>query len=175
MLYAGPTWRFGLGYLVLLPALALSTLEAQPEPARAAGWRRYLGDWALMATATSLLLATHIYLVPRPTFRALDQAAARMAPGGDHPHFNLLRPPRLWHVDFTAASGNGEKSAAAETILSRDTVADVSYYHPATEETELCWDGPLPCSRTRLSDIRLRDPAAGLAGGFVRTRATPPQ
>ncbi|MFG6100685.1 hypothetical protein U2F10_00435 [Leptothoe sp. EHU-05/26/07-4] len=43
---------------------------------------------------------------------------------------------------------------------------DVQYVKPANDNSIKCWDAPIPCTYNELN-IRLRNPARGLRGGFI--------
>jgi hypothetical protein len=174
MFYAAPTWRFGLGYLVMLPALAAANHAAWLRQQ----FRRLRGiaaitNWGWVGTITALAIATHVYIVPRPTFRPLEEVVVnRSIAGDDHPHFNFLLPPRIWNIQFIANAA-GKKTPSFEDAIIRDKVGDFVYYRPDHPETfELCGDSTLPCAIGTLHNLRLRDPRRGIAGGFVRSSST---
>jgi len=173
MFYAAPTWRFGLGYLVILPALAVANHAAWLTQQ----FRRIQGiaaftTWGWVGGVTAVAVATHVYIVPRPTFRPLEKVAYNKSiAGNDNPHFNPLLPPRIWNIQFVADAATGKKAPSFEDIIVRDRVGDFMYYRPEHPETfELCGDSPLPCAIGKLYNLRLRDPAGGIAGGFVRSK-----
>ncbi|MDD5106918.1 MAG: hypothetical protein PHC49_15030 [Desulfuromonadaceae bacterium] len=171
MLYAAPNWRFGLGYLVILPALTAENLL--PWLTRQT-WKQQgvisSAKWAWLGGITALVIATHIYVVPRPTFKPLGEVAdiTSMA-GNDNPHFNLIRPPRIWNVQFALDEASGKKTASVDAPVSIDRVGDFTYYRPANmDDSELCTVAPVPCAPGRLNGLRLRDSGKGIAGGFVK-------
>jgi hypothetical protein len=171
LLYAVPTWRFGLGYLVLIPALLASThTERLMHLSGKIRRFRLLFSAPGLAIIGAFALAFHIYLLPRPTFRPLEQFASANPAivGNDRPHFNLLIPPRLWSVDFETDPETGRKIAASPAALIKDSSADVVYYRPDPAKSELCGDAPLPCSPLGLHDVSLRNFGKGISGGFVR-------
>ena len=175
MLCAAPTWRFGLGYLVILPALAATNhVDWLMRQFRWLNRITPVTNWGWAGTITALVIAAHIYIVPRPTFRPLESVAYnKTIAGNDHPHFNLLLPPRIWNIQFIANAATGNKKPSFEDRIVRDIVGDFMYYRPEKPETfELCGDSSLPCSIGKLHDLRLRNPTAGIAGGFVRSRFT---
>jgi hypothetical protein len=53
------------------------------------------------------------------------------------------------------------------TAFIEKQVNDITYFSPQVEG-EVCWDAPLPCGFVIESDVRLRNPDRGVAGGFVR-------
>jgi hypothetical protein len=75
-------------------------------------------------------------------------------------HFaNLVMPPPMRHTQITVRQTNG-----------------IPYFAPAsgdipnTQDKDMCWSVPLPCSYDIAKDVYLRDPNLGLGGGFVRDR-----
>jgi hypothetical protein len=175
MLSTAPTWRFGLGYLVLLSARALTccigVFSALPAWLQ---WLRLLRSFAFAGTVVGLFIALHIHLLPRPSYRLLDEAiAAGTIVSDDHPHFNLLLPPRTWNIAYDLDKATG-RTVANRNVIVEDTVGDVHYSRTAdADKSDLCWDAPLPCAWQRLEEIRLRDFAKGLAGGFENVSARP--
>jgi hypothetical protein len=174
MFYAAPTWRFGLGYLVMLPALAAAGHAAWlMQQFRWLQGKAVITNWGWVGGVTALAVATHVYIVPRPTFRALEEVVVNKSiAGNDHPHFNFMLPPRIWNIQFIADALTGKKTPSFEDTIVRDMVGDFMYYRPEHPETfELCGDSSLPCAIGKLYNLRLRDPIAGLSGGFVRPGA----
>jgi hypothetical protein len=176
MLYAAPTWRFGLGYLVLIPAL-LASMHAEQLKKLSGRFRPFplLFGAPVLGMMGALALAFHIYLVPRPTFTPLEQFASANPAivGKDKPHFNFILPPRLWTVEFETDPETGRKTATPPATFVKEGSSDVVYYRPDLAKSELCWDAPLPCSPASLYDIRLRDRDKGLSGGFVSAGKSP--
>jgi hypothetical protein len=77
-------------------------------------------------------------------------------------HFaNLVLPPPMRSTQVIKRQTNG-----------------ITYFAPAsgdlpnTQDKDMCWSAPVPCSYDISKDIYLRDPNLGLAGGFVRDRPT---
>ena len=172
MMYAAPNWRFGLGYLVILPALS----AASYLPWFQHQFRQFHGMmpstcWIWIGGITSLLIVTHIYVAPRPTFKPLgDIAHNSSVAGDDNPHFNFIIPPRIWNIQFAVDTATGRKIASPDKPIIMDSVGDFTYYRPAyPHESELCVDAALPCAIGKLNGLRLRDSGKGIAGGFVKT------
>jgi hypothetical protein len=77
-------------------------------------------------------------------------------------HFaNLVMPPPMRSTPVIARQTNG-----------------ITYFAPAsgdipnTQDKDMCWSAPVPCTYDIARDVYLRDPNLGLAGGFVRDRPT---
>ncbi len=75
-------------------------------------------------------------------------------------HFaNLVMPPPMRSTQVIQRQTNGI------TYL-----APVSGDIPNTQDKDMCWSVPVPCTYDISKDVYLRDPNLGLAGGFVRDR-----
>jgi hypothetical protein len=75
-------------------------------------------------------------------------------------HFaNLVMPPPMRSTQVVQRQTNG-----------------ITYFAPAsgdipnTQDKDMCWSVPVPCTYDIAKDVYLRDPSLGLAGGFVRDR-----
>jgi hypothetical protein len=75
-------------------------------------------------------------------------------------HFaNLVMPPPMRSTQVIERQTNG-----------------ITYFSPAsgdipnTQDKDMCWSVPVPCTYDIAKDVYLRDPSLGLAGGFVRDR-----
>jgi hypothetical protein len=164
MFYSAPTWRMGLGYLVVLPALALAEwIHSRPSILQHFG--RITGrNFGLIGTAVAVVLALHIHIVPRPSYRLLDTEMAQQLVTGDDPHFNPWVPPRIWNLGYDDRTTG--QTMIVENPIIQDLVEDVIYYHPEDlDRSDLCWDAPLPCSPYKLEGIR-----SGPRGGFEKVR-----
>jgi hypothetical protein len=172
LLYAAPNWRFGLGYLVILPALAAAShLPWLMQQSRGLHGITTPANWGWIGGISALVIATHVYAVPRPTFRPLEDVAHNSSvAGSDNPHFNLIFPPRIWNIQFAVDDITGRKTASVDAAVRNDRVGDFTYYRPGDPvSSELCGDAPIPCALGKLSDLHLREPRKGLAGGFVKS------
>ena len=171
MLYAAPNWRFGLGYLMLLPAL---TVMGKNEFCAAKLMTFSKWNEAKMMTCLGLfvaiIIAVHPHVVPRPSYQLLDEAISRgQLSGAGHPHFNLLLPPRVWNFAQDDSTGKAEK--LFDNTIIQNQSADLTYQQPASEDTYACGNAPLPCAPYQLQNIKLRDSRAGLRGGFIKINA----
>ena len=174
MLAAAPTWRFGLGYLVLLPALVVAcSAGAQTTLPEKLQQFRPLRSFSVVGVVAGLFIALHVHLVPRPSYHLLDEAlAAGTVVSDDHPHFNLVLPPLIWNIAYDLDKATG-RTVASRNIIVQDEVGDVRYYRTAdAEKSDLCWDAPLPCAWQRLGNIRLSDPVGG-RGGYEKIPGYP--
>ena len=131
-----PMIRFGLGYFVMIPAVAIAILG--PVCLTWFKWQ----PWQQFAAMASPKRASFTLLAILGLFGVigLTQPAIQA---------RLLLPPAM-------------PTANLETQRSHD----VEYVSPVGER-EQCWDAPLPCASDADKDIRLRNPAQGLDGGFI--------
>jgi hypothetical protein len=167
MFFGAPTWRFGLGYLVVLPALAVANhansrtvLREKPKE------KQWVGSFGLIGITAAVIIAFHVHVMPRPSYRLLDEAlAAKLVASDDNPHFNWLLPPRIWSIAYEADEVTG-RIMALENIIVVDNTSNIVYYRP--ERSDTCWDNPLPCAPTKLEKISLRHQDRGIAGGFEK-------
>lgn len=168
MLYAAPTWRFGLPYLVLLPALAFASLGSGAT--RFGAWMQgavRVKTFEAWGAIVAMGVAVHGHLVPPPFQRVITEEVAARFRGQGNPQFNLWRPPRTWSV-ILERGPTGQLQAFENTVVP-DRIEELQYFRPqAPDRTTLCWDAPLPCATDRLENVRLRDSRRGLAGGFER-------
>ncbi len=141
---AGPLIRFALGYLLVLPTLAIVLTGQKNSPPSMAQFVGHsislLSDlahrWRLSRRLPPLLVAVLITIgIILPVLRQ-----------------RLGLPPALQSIPLESRQIN-----------------DVTYYRPS--EKASCWASPLPCTRwdMELTDIQLREPQRGIRGGFVQT------
>lgn len=169
MFYGAPTWRFGLGYLVILPALAAAShANAFPTILEMLNRVKLLKNIALSSVALAIFIALHVHVIQRPSYRLLDDALAKgLVTGNDRPHLNLLLPPLIWSLGYDVDKVTG-KTLVFENLIIPDKVEDIQYYRTDPEKSDQCWDAPLPCAWDRLENIRLRQAQRGIAGGFEK-------
>lgn len=174
MLLAAPSWRFGLGYLVVLPALAVAQFMAsQPGFVRRSRGGVELGSFRLLAIIFAVILASHPHIIQRPSYKLLDIAVAEgYIREKGHPHFNLVLPPPIWNFGSELDSASGTVRIF-ENIIVSDQVENIDYFRPYNpEQSETCWNSPLPCSPTLLEGIKLRSKEAGYVKGFEKVNRT---
>jgi hypothetical protein len=175
MLYSSPTWRFGLGYLVILPALMLANnVKLCPPQFEIFPSIKRVNNFGVIGTVTAVLLILHIYIVPRSSFKLLDESVSKKwIISDDNPHFNFLLPPRIWTIGAEMDEGTGA-FVAFENVIIRDSTEDFTYYRPDNPvKSDTCWDSPLPCAPDKLKDVKLRDQIKGYAKGFKIIKHTP--
>jgi len=154
-----PTTRFAIGYLTIIPALAVAHAAGNGPfvenvtPRTLATLRA--GVVALLALAIAVpLYKEFIYSSLRG--RHFDSWAERKR--GD-PTINALNP-NWWLIPNRIDYRGPYVTAHA---------LDFDY---AVSPQMTCWNHPQPCASnptlSALPDIRLRDPARGLGGGFIR-------
>jgi hypothetical protein len=176
MLYSSPSWRFGVCYLVVLPALVVAikakTFHMLNIPDKI---MRLPKNFGLIATVTAVVIGGHAHVLPRPSYQLLDHAvASKLVVSEDSPHFNPLLPPKLWRLGYEADVETG-KMHVIENVIVLDHTSDIVYYRPENPYMiDQCWDAPLPCSIVKLKNIKLRQPTKGIAGGFEKIDNGPP-
>jgi hypothetical protein len=152
VIFLAPDLRFAIGYLVLLPGLFIAHGEK-----KARHW--YQSGLTARAAAIAVLLAMVAAFVIN--IKNARQASFDGVPVS-RPSIlsSLIVPPRFIWLRVGA-----EKPDPATYV--QETNAGFPYYRPVAGDW--CWDIPLPCSSVRLpSNVALRKPEDGLAGGFVR-------
>jgi len=167
MLGNAPTWRFGLGYLFLLPALLAAMLLSE-HSFRMPGWcgkTRTLVAAALLGMLILYFIPDFIVLRNSQNMIA-KEAQSEGKEANLYSLFNLLLPPVNWDMEYYKDRETGE-IWTAPVVLKEEQAGDFVYYRSVGGE--MCWDAPLPCTIEKLEDVRLRSPVRGIAGGFVRT------
>ncbi|MBD1913097.1 MULTISPECIES: hypothetical protein [unclassified Leptolyngbya] len=137
-----PLIRFGLGYLLLIPALLMAWiahrglglwLERNP------GWKR---------VGKSLSFGQ----LHRKRWLSVGAIALLVAIGLVKGTNHFLLPPSLPRPALVAAQSG-----------------DVSYVYPVRFGADVCWGAPNPCALGPLDwEVRLRNPQRGIAGGIER-------
>jgi hypothetical protein len=176
MLFTAPSWRFGLGYLVLLPALFLTMLgERTITTIFTLPVFKLTRYRALTVALVTLGIALHSHLLPRPSYKLLDDYFSKTpGTGSDNPHFNVLLPPKAQNISNEINPATGRTVSMSRDTLTKKNAVDFTYFQPQTSQT--CWDSPLPCSAGPVDDppdaVALRDWKHGIAGGFIRAGKT---
>jgi hypothetical protein len=197
--YNAPDLRFAIGYLSILPA-AFAAAVAGRVPARPGG--AYLlggaflcGSFGHLHFAYPLLFpafvvtswvrtrphqpATHLReRAPRRTALPAVLVALSIAALATQGAFNTWLRNTI-RRDASGARGTGFAlllppglPVPVETELMHHRMNDVDYVSPRFGNQ--CWAAALPCTPSEdMLPLRLRAPASGLRGGFVRATATP--
>jgi hypothetical protein len=135
-----PMMRMGMGYVVLLPVLAIAIFcqtKLQAKVWAVANRGQNLDSKSLgHSTVLLILFALAGLIVIGLSNRSIQTV--------------LLWPPR-----------------PNQPALLQRHINDVTYFFP-TKPPWVCWAAPLPCTIKPSPDIRLRDPLRGLGAGFVR-------
>jgi hypothetical protein len=139
VMWKAPFTRFALPYILIVPVLAIALLE---QKVASFGIRQGLLKMNLISSRgrRSLLQAGCLSLV---VALLIQQGASG----------KLFLPPSMPSVPFE-----------------RRQVNDVIYNLPTKPKRgkALCWSTPIPCATKVPDDIKLRNPAGGIADGFVR-------
>ncbi|TVQ55856.1 MAG: hypothetical protein EA366_10365 [Spirulina sp. DLM2.Bin59] len=180
VLTSAPTWRFGLGYACLLPAFLLAEycyrhsrkriLSVLVISGTANAWLELTSpSFLLIFTLTFLsIVATYFYQkINRWQFFTVLSMLSFLIIGR---HYLLTYAHNRINVKIHPLFPPSLQETHPPHEFRALQTHDITYFVP-TDGTELCWAAPLPCTYA-LSDenIQLRDPARGLAGGFVRIR-----
>lgn len=143
ILLKGPLIRFGLGYLLLLPALWLGIYTEQKLPQISLFFKPFLSyveqiknNRHLPNFFVGLLGVLLIFSLNLSNFKS----------------FFWLPPPM------------------PTIALMKKQVNNVDYFIPIKTS---CVASQLPCAKRPLSNIELRDPSLGIKAGFIRSHASP--
>ena len=166
MFYSAPTWRFGFGYLFIVPALAAAILQHRFEfRLKQHCSMKYIFASSLLGMLILFILPSSI--ISRYSNKLIDKTEREgQATRSVNHNFNFLLPPRTWNMEYDIDKTTGA-IVASPMILKKEQTRDLTYYHSLDGET--CWDAPLPCAPGILQDVQLRKPALGIAGGFIKT------
>lgn len=163
LLLTAPAGRFGWGYLILLPLLALLTLRV-PLGEMLFRWvanpatRRRLGIAVTVVGALHVTLPLYKEFVESKTRARTHESIAHRKQGD--PMVNAFNA-KWWLVPNRYADLPGFAAARAY---------DFDYSIPP-QATSLCWHHALPCTHVNLENVRLRDANMGLSAGFEHERA----
>jgi hypothetical protein len=171
-LYKAPDLRFGLGYVVVMPALLAAIYLDRRQTTR---WPMVLGKFVNLTAfglATILLLSLHVYYLQLPHYVKLTAAILDgEVQTEDSPYVNLMWTPSVPIFYYKGIGLKGVIYTVEGLDYVEDDVNGLSYYRPEYEDDEdavQCWDAPLPCAPKILRNVKLLDPARGLAAGFSR-------
>jgi hypothetical protein len=176
----GPTWRYSLGYLAIIPGILLSLAWEKKNSAsqRGLSYLREIIPARITPAATLFLLAIAIPLLSAmvnnlKAFNYLRIEIQEAITDGrismaiyDRPR--VLLPPKILNFSLGAKySSDGVSFTVTDLELMLQETADVVYHKPTTGLQ--CWDSELPCAELLTYEkIRLRDPKSGIGKGFVR-------
>jgi hypothetical protein len=151
LFWGAPNPRFGLSFFLLFPATAL-TLVAGPRQPGVLRLRTPILSLVVAAICAGLLGAGVRVRQARPA-QVLGNCW-------------LLPQPMPNHQGVAVHLFNRASDRWTELRAARAVNGDLRFLMPV--ESDQCWDLPLPCT-PELIDRRfqLRDPAAGLRGGFA--------
>jgi hypothetical protein len=178
-IFIGPTWRYNLGYISILPATFLSFYFYQHAPVtyRITSWshNESYNKWVpfiLLILLTIIILSASYIRNNTNSLNFLRIEIKDAIKNGDlHAEHNnwkrLILPPKI--INYYIGIRNTEKFGFTVQNLqvSMQKMDNFVYYKP--QEGYQCWDSDLPCSQFLTYDkITLRNSKAGLSGGFVR-------
>jgi len=142
LMMTAPFFRFGLGYLILLPAFTI-----------AACCNNFLGD-RLFRLEKRFKFGHHLSNLPKikPILALFLSAFALVLSIHRGGWQRLLLPPQIAKIEFVQKQTN-----------------DILYLSPK-QPGQLCWATDLPCAFQLEQSVKLRDPAKGIEAGFVRKK-----
>jgi hypothetical protein len=144
VMLTSPLFRFSVSYALIIPVLYLSI-----KGHRLLQHRALVADQQLAFKPLSHTLQKGVQAIPWLLVSLLIGSSLR------HNTLHLLVPPPL---------------QTALTI--KQQTNDIKYLSP--QQGEVCWSTPIPCAFKVTPDIKLRDPAKGIGGGFIRQTLKPP-
>ncbi|HEY3178927.1 MAG TPA: hypothetical protein VGL25_08600 [Casimicrobiaceae bacterium] len=156
-----PTTRFAIGYLTILPALAI---------AHAAGDARYPSGVS-PRTLSALRASVAVVLVSAiaiPLYKEFVYSSLRIR------QFDTWADRKRGDIAINAPNPEWWLIPNRIAYQGRYETARAVDFDYAVSPQMTCWNHAQPCASNpplaTLPDIRLRDPSRGLAGGFVRAR-----
>ncbi len=135
-----PFFRFAVPYLVLIPALGIAVYFKDNLEVTFNTIVERLGSQFLFRNIHSLLPVIYLSLIASIV---TSYACINSS--------QLLLPPQIQRISFV-----------------KKQVNDITYFSPV--QNVLCWATQLPCTSEVLPNVKLRNSARGIAGGFVRVR-----
>ncbi|MGB3295621.1 MAG: hypothetical protein WBB01_21770 [Phormidesmis sp.] len=137
MMLKAPIFRFGMSYALLLPVLSISVL---------------FNAWTQQRSG---------YLMPKYLMQPLRKS-----------EYSLLFVGALWAIALSshAYSDMGDRLLIAPPLppvaLKVQESNQITYF-VSQDRRNRCWAADLPCVITVRSDVELRNPSAGIKGGFI--------
>lgn len=143
VLLSAPVLRFGLGYLVIVPALAVVAMQTRwPWGGRGIAALTSMSPW-LVAALPLLFMVLHVNPFQRAYYLAID---AGQGPNPGETRINLLAPPVLQGVVFARSGAHKyEVVGLSSPAFSRRMNGDFFVFMPDGASDDLCWNAPLPC------------------------------
>jgi len=136
-----PFFRFALSYLVLLPALGIAVYFQNNFEATFNILIERLSSHFPFKDAHKLLPIICLALIASTITSYTNSTGLSQ----------LLLPPPIQRIPYV-----------------KKEVNDITYFSPVQNAS--CWAIQLPCTIEVLSNVKLRNSAEGIAGGFVRSR-----
>jgi hypothetical protein len=156
IMYAAPDLRFGLGYVSVLFASSLLSNRKVTRYLTALARGQWRSAWEFNSVCASILAVTGVlcFLSLAPLQIQPQPPYVRMSADFTSNGLPLLRPPGLEDTEVTV-----------------ERINDIEYFKPKAGDQ--CWAAKLPCAPDKLpGEVRFRDAARGIGGGFVRSRRT---
>jgi hypothetical protein len=159
--FVAPTARFAIGYLTIIPALAIAHVSGGTRFASGVSPRTL----STLRAGVTLVLAIAIAV---PLYKEFIYSSLRMR------HFDSWGDRKRGDVAINAPNPHWWLIPNRIGYQGRYETARAVDFDYAVSPQMTCWHHPQPCASnpplSALPDLRLRDPTRGLAGGFARTR-----
>ncbi len=158
-----PNPRFGLGYFLILPALALAVLTLRYRHATSRGRRAIPGEHLSAAAGAVLVVFVLVAATARDIRTLTSPLRADSLAGAAE---RLVAPPRL-----PARDGDRfvlrNRRVFTQSVLNLETLRENGIEYRRPLNTDQCWAAPIPCTCEPIeSGVRYRDGARGIRGGF---------
>jgi hypothetical protein len=171
-LFLGPTWRYSLGYLVIIPGAILSLRCARMNLFRKMTLSCHQTPPICLSLLSIIILLVSIMVNNLKPFNYLRMEIAEAIRSGgistaSYDKYRVLLPPKIlnFNLEVRYLGGTPVFSLSDLTLIQKQS-SNVNYFKPTSGYQ--CWDAELPCSQALTYDnIDLRDPRRGIAGGFI--------
>ena len=159
--FVAPTTRFAIGYLTIIPALAI---------AHAAGETRFTSRTspATLSVLRACVTLVLVIAIAVPLYKEFIYSSLRTR------HFDSWAERKRGDIAINAPNPDWWQIPNRIGYEGRYETARAVDFDYAVSPQMTCWNHPQPCASnptlSALPEVRLRDPTRGLAGGFVRAR-----
>lgn len=156
-----PTLRFGIQWLLIIPAIFLGFISYKKLNSMT------LSKYRIGVCFYVVVLGSLICLIYQPLSKVhqmlIDAIRKNDISIADNPRFNYLIPPSIVPIDIGGVvEGRATVVSKSEVYLSDD----LTFPHYRSSN---CWNAPLPCG-TPSKEVYLRNVEVGLGAGFIRVK-----
>jgi hypothetical protein len=159
--FVAPTMRFAIGYLTIIPALAI---------AHAAGDGRFVSGVSprTLSTLRAVVALVLVIAIAVPLYKEFIYSSLRTR------HFDSWAERKRGDIAINAPNPDWWLIPNRIGYQGSYEAAHAADFDYAVSPQMTCWDHPQPCasnpSLSALPELRLRDSSRGFGGGFVHTR-----